>query len=293
MTFSLPDLWPLLALAFSLCGAIIVGFNQWAKLEGRHLVIWRWAGVAPLFAVAAVLLPLPTDPAFYLAAAAMGLGLTYADVILFNASRTYGGRLTSLYIPLKMLLAFTFWAMLEPHSLLPLLLAPWKLGFIMLGFALCAGSLLFLRRCDVSWPAIVAVLPVAIFFALGDIMAKHLLPAPTLGAGMAPLVGSAMAFLFTTSTVGALGGLMMGGWATPNRTELLKSMLFGAILLTSLTLLLVTLALAPNPGYVAAITMLSSLWLTLLARLRRAEHDSLLAGLALLGGAIAVAIGGH
>jgi hypothetical protein len=55
-------------------------------------------------------------------------------------------------------------------------------------------------------------------------------------------------------------------------------------------LLLVTIALAPNPGYVAAITMLSALWLAIYARVTKGEYNNWWSGLALLAGAIAVAV---
>jgi hypothetical protein len=284
-------LWPLLALLFSGCGALIIGFNQWAKLDGARLVVLRWAGIAPLGALASLFLPFPTNPEFYAVAAAMGIGLAYADSLLFNASRQHGARLTALYVPLKMLLAFTFWALLHPLSLLPLWLEPWRLPLLLGGFALCGGALAMLRTSDVSWAALGAITPVAIFFALGDVVAKAALPPPS--GAPAALVGSAVAFLLTTSTVGALGGLLLQGWQTPTLPQLAKSTAFGVLLLASLALLLVTLALAPNPGYVAAITMLSALWLALYARLRHGAQENLWAGLGLLLGALGVALGGY
>lgn len=283
--------WPILALLFSVCGAMIIGFNQWAKLDGGRLVVWRWAGVAPLAALAALLLPLPTSLSFYATAAAMGVGLAYADTLLFNASRTHGARLAALYVPLKMLLAFMLWAMLDPLSLLPLWLEPWRLPLLLGGFSLCAGALAFLRTSDSSLAALTAIVPVALLFALGDVVAKATLPPPS--GSVEAIAGSAVAFLFTTSTVGALGGLLLQGWRTPNWAELTKSALFGVLLLGSLTLLLITLALAPNPGYVAAVTMLSALWLALHARVRYGAQENLWAGLGLLLGALAVGLGGH
>lgn len=286
-------MWPFLALAFSFCGALIVGFNQWAKLPGAHLVVARWLGVAPVAAGLLVVFPFPTDVGFYVVAAVMGAGLAYADVLLFNASRVHGGRLTALYIPLKMLIALVLWAVFDPLSLLPLFLQPWRLPLLLGGLALCAGALLFLRQSNTSLNALGAVLPVAILFAVGDVVAKHALPAPEVAPSLAAVAGSAVAFLFTTVTVGSVGGIIMYGWPRMNAAEALKSALFGVILLLSLTLLLVTLALAPNPGYVAAVTMLSALWLALIGRFIHGENDNLWAGLGLLLGALLVAIGGH
>jgi hypothetical protein len=284
------EAWPLLALGFSLCGAGIIGFNQWARVDGHRLVVLRVLGVWPLVALAAVLLPMPGDWRFYAVAAAMGVGLAYADKLLFDASAAHGGRLTALYIPLKMLLGFILWVVGDPASALPLLAEPWKLGVLLLGFGLCGGALLGMRRVDASWLALLAIIPVAALLTVGDVVAKLALPD---GHGsLAAVVGSTAAFLGVTNTVGALTTWLFDGAFRPTRRELWLGFVFGLILLPSLCLLLVTLALAPNPGYVAAITMLSALWLALWAYFKRGEHANWWAGVALLAGAVLVALTG-
>ena len=88
--------------------------------------------------------------------------------------------------------------------------------------------------------------------------------------------------------------IMTGAWrgfAMPGRRELLLSGAFGAILVTSLSLFLVTLAMAPNPGYVGAITMLSALWLAIHGYFYHGERTNWWGGVALLCGAILVAVG--
>lgn len=284
------QLWPFLALLFSFCGAIIIGFNQWAKVDGRVLVVFRSAGVWPLALLSALFLPWPHDVMFYAVAALMGVGLAYADVILHNASAEFGGRLAALYVPLKMLVAFALWAFLAPETLVPLMFEPWRVVLLVLGFGLCGGALMFMRRVDASFAALIAITPVAMLFALGDVVAKEALGEVTMEHGMAALVGRTIAFLWVTNTVGSVGAFMLGGALHFTRTDVLKSILFGVVLLLGLTLLLVTIALAPNPGYVAAITMLSALWLALYASVVRGEHNNWWAGIALLVGAIAVAL---
>jgi hypothetical protein len=88
--------WPVGAVVFSVFGALIVGFNQWANLPGVQLVRWRCLGVWPLALLGAWLLPWPTAWGFYATAVAMGMGLAVADVALFNASRVHGARLAAV-----------------------------------------------------------------------------------------------------------------------------------------------------------------------------------------------------
>lgn len=289
--------WPVGALLFSGFGALIVGFNQWANLPGVQLVRWRCLGVWPLALLGALLLPWPSAWGFYATAVAMGVGLAVADVALFNASRVHGARLAALYIPLKMLLAFVGWAILAPTSLWPLVTEVWRLPLLLVGFGVCSGAMVFIRRSDASWAGLLAVVPVAVLFALGDVVAKLALP-PVQG-GLLAVAGSAVAFLTVTTTTGAVASLWLkeGDEAAPLtwpgwRTVRLAAG-FGALLLTGLTLLLVVLALAPNPGYVAAITMLSAVWLAVWASWQRGERNNLWAGLVLVVGAMAVGFAGH
>ena len=290
--------WPVGALLFSGFGALIVGFNQWANLPGVQLVRWRVLGVWPLAALSSLWLPWPMVWEFYAIAAAMGVGLAFADVQLFNASRVHGARLAALYIPMKMLLAFVGWAMLDPMSLLPLADEIWRMPLLMVGFGMCSAAIFFIRRSDVSWAGLIAVMPVAVLFALGDVVTK--LALPPLQGGLLPMVGGAVALLTVTTTTGAVvslwlkeegddvAPLMWPGW----RTVRLAAG-FGMLLMTGLTLLLVVLAIAPNPGYVVAISMPSAVWLALGARWLRGARDNLWAGLALVVGAMAVGLAGH
>ncbi len=285
--------WPLLALGFSFCGALIVGFNHWANLDGGRLVVLRTAGVIPLALAAAILLPWPSALSFYGVAACMGVLIAFSDVLLFNAASKHGGRLASLYIPIKMLMGFVIWALLDPSSLQGLLVEPWRGVLVMTGFVLCTGALFGMRRQDASWVAIVAVIPVAALLAIGDVVAKMSLNSTAVT--IPEVIGSAAAFLTVTTTVGSVTSLVMSkswrGFARPSRREMILSAGFGALLVASLSLFLVTLALAPNPGYVGAITMLSTLWLAIHGYYYHGERTSIWGGLALLAGAVLVAVG--
>lgn len=283
------ELWPLLALLFSFCGAVIVGFNHYARVDGGKLVVLRWLGVAPLALLAWLVLPWPQDPLFYLTAAAMGVALALADKLLFDAAAKHGGRLTALYIPMKMLLGFALWAAIDPQSVTVLAAVPWRGLLVVAGFAACVYAFTHLRRNDASKAAIVAVVPVAVLLALGDVVAKYALAAP--GGDLWAVVGGASAFLTVTTSVGCVVGLMMTRRFVPTLREVVLSAAFGAILMVSLCLFLVTLALAPNPGYVGAITMLSALWLAVHGYLHHKERTNWWGGVLLLAGAVMVAVG--
>lgn len=287
----LPDLplWPLLALLFSFCGAVIVGFNHYAKVDGGKLVVLRWLGVAPLAGVSLLLLPWPENPSFYLIALAMGVLLALSDKLLFDAAAKHGGRLTALYIPMKMLLGFVLWGAVDPASVTVLAAYPWRGVLVAAGFAACVYAFTHLRRNDASKAAILAIVPVAVLLSIGDVVAKYALEVPS--GDIWQVVGNATAFLAMTNTIGCVVGLMMTRRFRPTGREVLLSAVFGVILMVGLSVFLLSLALAPNPGYVGAITMLSALWLAIHGYFAHHERTNWWGGVLLLAGAILVAVG--
>jgi hypothetical protein len=75
----------------------------------------------------------------------------------------------------------------------------------------------------------------------------------------------------------------------PTRKQALWGLGLGLIHLSGLSLLLLALSLAPNPGYVGSITVLSAMWLAIYAHIFHAEKNNLWAGLLLVfaGGVVA------
>lgn len=283
------ELWPLWALGFSFLGALIIGFNHAFKVDGRALVVGRMIGVLPLALAFAAWLPWPTDVDFYLTAFAMGVLLAVGEILLFDAAAVHGGRLAALYIPLKTILAFVAWAAWAQA---------WPLGWRMLAvlacFAASAWALGHIRRTDASWRAIRAVVPVAILFALGDVVAKEVLPTP--GGGLVEIGGAVSAYLLASNIGAAVVGLGGGRALLPVLSDpraLGVAAGFGAFLYLCIMVLLVTISLAPNPGYVGAITMLSAVWLALWARWRQGEANNFWACMLLVASAIGVALAGQ
>ena len=283
------DLWPLWAFGFSFLGALIIGFNHVFKVDGRALVVGRFLGVAPLAAVGFWLFPWPSGIDFYLTAFAMGVLLAVGEILLFDAAAVHGGRLAALYIPIKTILAFlawACWAQAWPSD--------WRMVLILGCFGASAWALSHIRRTDASWRAVRAVIPVAVLFALGDVVAKAVLP-PAAG-NLADMAGGATAYLLASNIGAAVVGL--GGGrdvvaALRNPVAVATAAGFGAFLYVSIAVLLVTISLAPNPGYVGAITMLSAVWLAFWARWRQGEANNFWACMLLVASAAGVAVAGH
>lgn len=280
-------LWALLSLGFSFAGALIIGFNQVFKIDGRVLVVWRTLGIVPLGVVAWWFFPWPSDVWFYVLSAGLGVASTVGDVLLYNASAKHGGRLAALYVPMKMLLGFVLWSLVDPASFHVLLQNPLHLAGILACFGGAFWALTHIRRSDASWPALLAVLPVAFIFAGEDVVEKLMLPhgdmLQTLGYTSAMLV-----VLLSVSSIPALIGLR--GKVPFDARTLLLCTGFGALLMVGIGVLLVALVTAPNPGYVGAVSSLSVVWLATWARVRQGERNNLWAILALVASAIGVVV---
>jgi drug/metabolite transporter (DMT)-like permease len=280
-------LWALLALAFSFAGALIIGFNQVFKIDGRVLVVWRLLGILPVAVAAWWFLPWPTEWWFYALSAALGVASTVGDVLLYNASAKHGGRLAALYVPMKMLIGFVLWCLVAPESFWILVANPVHMVGILACFAGAFWALLHIRRSDASWRGLLAVLPVALIFAGEDVIEKLALPhgdmMMTLGYTSAML-----AVLLSVSAIPAFIGLR-GKLPTDTRT-VVASAGFGVLLMVGIGVLLVSLVTAPNPGYVGAVSSLSVVWLALWARVRQGERNNLSAILALVASAVGVVV---
>ncbi len=286
-------IWPFLALGFSFIGACIIGYNHRFQVDGRVMAVWRVGGVLPIAFLSWLLLPWPTSPLFYAVSVGLGFAAVVGDVLLMNASATYGGRLSSLYVPIKMLIAFVLWSLVQPASLEPVLAEPWRLAVVLASFAAASWGMGHIRRNDVGWKAVLAVVPVAVIFACEDTIQKYVLPTPV-GAGAPEIIGSAMAMLSVMLTVGALPALVwLRGVPAFHARDVWPSVAFGALLMSGISVLLVTFVLAPNPGYVAAITCLSTVWLALWARYKNGEYNNPAAMLAMVAAAIGIALATH
>lgn len=282
-------LWPILALVFSFFGAVIIGYNQIFKLDGRELAVWRVVGMVPVVVASLWVVPWPTEVGFYAVSGAIGIATVVGDVLLMNACSTYGGRLASMYVPMKMMLAFVMWGMIDPDSLSPLLREPWKMVVVLGCFGVAAWGMNHIRRNDWSLKALVAVVPSAVIFASADVIEKYVLPSAH--ATPHEVVGASMAMLAMIFGVGVFPALVwLGGWPVWNTRTVVASAGFGFILMVGITLLLVTFVVAPNPGYVAAVTCLSTVWLSVYGRYVHGEQNNVVAVLMLAAAAVGVVL---
>lgn len=279
------ELWPLLALIFSFFGAAIIHTNQVFKVEGTTLVFLRGLFLMLVGLPFIMVMGAPTDPTFYGLAALTAIGISTGDHFLFNAAAKHGSHLSALYIPLKIFTVFILWSIVDPASLTPLIDEIWRLIVVLGLFGAIAFALLSMQKCKTSWAGITAVMPVAVLFTFSDVFAKE-------GLNGAQTIVDPIIFYVVTSMVSGLfaGSALVVKKKMNKDVFALNNLKGGAVIslvmVIGIPIMLWAFALAPNPAYVGAITVLSGVWLSLYHKLVNGGDLNLKSAFTLIGSAI-------
>ena len=280
--------WVLCALAVSFLGAAQVQANQIFQMQGMALVFVRSVFACILLAPVAAWLPWPHVPQFYVFALGVSLLNLVGDVTVFKAAGRFGGRLTSVFLPLKIVGAFVVWLAIDPAYTHALLAEPFKLAGVVACLLGCCAGLLFMRRNDASWAALLFLLPAGAAYTLADVGSKITMQGHDLLAAAAAMTCLSMGLhcmlsFLALKTTGHSPKALLADRAHR------KAGLFLGIMTTGLiAFLFAGFATAENPAYVTAVSLLTVAWLTLYNRLR--GHDDHASPLA-IGVLVAAAVG--
>ena len=110
------NFWWLPAILLSLLTASYVYINQFIKLKGSQLMIYRGLGAFLLLLPFSALFPLIQNPAFYVLCIAQGIVISYGDNRILNSAKTFGAEITSLIHPFSIAIIFLFWLFLHPQE---------------------------------------------------------------------------------------------------------------------------------------------------------------------------------
>lgn len=278
--------WYIPAIAVSFLTAMYIHTNHFFQLDGVQLVHLRAVFV---FVVAAVVLPwlgaLPTNPWLYAAAAGVGVLTTFADRNLLNAAAKYGGRLTSLFISIKIALVFVAWSVWDPASFTPLLKQPVTLAGLAACYGLMVIALIKMRRNDACLGALLAITPAAILLGMSDVLSKHVLDGTNMWSQTIAFLGtvSVSQWLVSAGLLRRSGTSLRGLYTWVN---VQATVVIGVVFFVMVLTFLYAVVLSPNPAYVSAVSVLSTAWLTLYYKLTCGDDASLVASLVLVFAAI-------
>ena len=269
--------WVAFSLVASLIGAILAQANHILQLRGAMMVLTRAVFAVLVVSPLVVTFKWPTDPAFYAYMTGGVISVFVGDMILFDAARKLGGRLASIFLPIKIYVAFMIWALIDPSFLGSFLGSPAIASGVVACLAITGLAMAGIKQSDTAWPAMKMVAPVGVAFGLTDVFVK-------LGLEGTNAAETSLLFVFMMN----MAHIPMAYWFLKYRpvkdeqwpdtvSELpflsRRRLLFGGIIVGSLSVAIaycinMGISGSPNPGYVGALTLLSVVWLSLYNRVR-------------------------
>ena len=265
--------WQVIALIVSFAVAASIHLNQHFKIGGWLLVYLRSVFLGIIFIPFAFIFEWPTEPVFYAVAAIVGVLGLLADSIIFDAAAKHGSRLTCLFLPQKIWLAFGLWMIVDPAYFDSLVSNPAIFAAVVFCLLCSSVATIVLRGNDASWPAFIALIPAGLLLTTNDTLVKF---------SLLDMKFPDDAFLLT-ATIGffqVLWSFVIIKVRQPEdmtvifqRKYLLPGVLIAAISAIIFTGFTLTLAIAPNPSYVSAVVLLSVVWLMLFHKIRGLPDD--------------------
>lgn len=267
-------LWLPLALASSLISAQNVELNRRFRQEGFRLNLWRTL-FATMFwlPIALVKGQWPTDGLFYAAAIFSGVGLIIGFTIQSDLAAKHNGRVAILHMPMKAVLVFLVWAVIDSTARGHIFQKPWVALGVLGCLGLMVASMATMRRHDVSWTALKAVLPVVVLYGAGDIFARLTVPAHLLQSRL-------ILFLAVMTLTSTLVSVLLIPWRPKPELPLVSEKLLraGGWMAMGSTInqvcFFIALSLGPSPAYVSMVALLAPVWLLVYHRVANVNDDA-------------------
>ncbi len=279
-------IWLAAAIASSMLAANNAENNRRFQQEGFRLNLWRTSLITLFWAPLAMIMPWPTDWHFYAAAVFGGVGMIVGNKVQADLSAKHNGRVAILHMPVKALFVYVAWLVIDPTARAHLLASPEVAVIGLLCFTVMVMALNAMRGNDASWDALRTMLPVVMFYGLGDIFTKFVIPPEEIGTRL-------VIYLLLMTAISALSSLAVWPWRPrPEVPFYSKRMLEAAAWAASSSALnhvcfMIGLIFAPNPAYASMISLLAPVWLLVYHRVKGIRDDAKpTAGLVLVGAAI-------
>ncbi|MBQ4399969.1 MAG: hypothetical protein II830_01595 [Alphaproteobacteria bacterium] len=275
-------LWVINGLIYGFFTAVYMLFNQYYKLNGYVLGIWRGFGICLLFLPCLLFVEVPTEIKYWFLLLLQGICIGIYDSRIFFASAKFGAGPTSRFMSVTVLLTTFFWWFLTPDLFWQLfsdgnLLI--TLILVLCGFSFCYWQML---KSDVSKEAAIYTMPAVLALAAMSIITKYI---ATEGRSL----WQGLSYYLVVSTfVSGMYNLFMYRFQKEKPEIISRKMLkIGALLVAFSSVLIIAktmaLRIAPNPGYVTALLLIAPLFIYALNRhYKISDTVSLEAGFAMI-----------
>lgn len=281
-------IWLFAALGNSVLAAGNAEINRRYKQESFRLNLWRTLFVSLFWLPFAINQTWPRNPFFYLAAVFCGVGIVIGNTIMNDLAARHNGRVAVLHLPLKALVVFVLWPLVDVATRDQLLHEqPWRSALALACFGTMVLAVNAMRRNDASWGALRALVPVIVMYSLADIAGRLVLEARP------DLMGRMIVYLFIATGVSAAASIAVFPWRPRpelpvwDATLLKVSAMVAVVAVFNHMCFYTALTLAPNPAYVSMIALIAPAWLFAYHKvLNIPDHASPWASVVLVLGAV-------
>jgi len=287
--------WIVYGLVHGLMRAALIETNIIQRLDGLRLSFWQVVFSALIFQSAwvAIGMPAPHDIGlsklisayFYLAAFIVGIIFVTGLLIQNKLSEQNQGRITGFSVPIEAVAATLIWLAAGGSLAASGLADPVSALLIALAFVLGISGLLRLRSHDVRSVTIMLVcVAIGLTYATSGIGAKIIInhAAPLEGA-VSFLSGAHVAMVLVLGLACIVKG--KADRAIFNRKLVLTGLISGILGAAAYMTFIMSVVMAPNPGYISLLAMLIPVWLMIFHKLTgRPEAANPLSALLLIAG---------
>lgn len=283
--------WILYAFLSSLFQACFAETNRVAKLDPWQLNFWHSGMSSLLLALAFPFMLFYRDPLFITAAFLGGTVMVIGSLVQFKLSSTHGGRVSSMFLPVRAFVTFILWCIIFPESFFILLENAFQGFGVLISFIIFVVAMQALRKNDVGWRSFLLVAPIGAMFAISNVIVTLSLEDKD------PLQSVlAMTWLIYIISFVQVGCVIIGQKKTDKISIIsLKNLKSGFLiaLFSVLSFLFLFLGFihSPNPAYPSVLTMLGPVWIMIYHKAVGIKDDaSPVVGLFMIIGAILLVI---
>lgn len=270
-------LWFLSALGYSLFLASYLLANHHFRISARMMILWRGMGGLIVLTPFIPFLPWPHNPMFYLVLATMGILAGFYERQTYDIAGSGNAGGLSRLLPLSIWVTFFAWLIISPEIRRHYGEHPLHALVVFGCLGICGAGLFWMQRSRVDAHLLRAAFPIIILRGIVDAMNKT---AMIDSAEIFP--SNLVIYIWWISVWITLTTLVLSWRATGKimpENPFRKAYLAPAVVITFILIGLMAckgaaMNFAPNPAYVTATALLSTLWVALYHRWRNISDPS-------------------
>lgn len=269
------NIWWMVAGLLSLLTASYVYVNQFVKVKGSQLMVYRGLGTFLLLLPFSCFFEPINNCAFFVLCVVQGFVISYGDNRILNSAKTFGAEITSVIHPLSIAIIFLFWLLLHPENFLVLSGHPLHFSIISLSLIGISVSIILICNSKISRKALKFLFLGMLCEVFIDVTNKE-----TTILGAENIISAIFYYTLVTSFVAGISNLLFYFHNNKKLPQLLAKKNFKVIVFfvsyAIVHSMLKTYAMykTPNPAYVAAIVHAYPVWIILANNLYQLKNPN-------------------